>query len=68
LGQIYSQKHLKIQRIVLDKLDEDGMPITESVTTNEEEFEIVRDGKDFFCQVLNRFPNLKSTQFKLKNV
>ena len=33
--------------IVLDKLDEDGMPITESVTTNEEEFEIVRDGKDF---------------------
>ena len=54
--------------IVLDKLDEDGMPITESVTTNEEEFEIVRDGKDFFCQVLNRFPNLKSKQFKLKNV
>ena len=46
-GQIYSQKHLKIQMIVLDKLDEDGMPITESVTTNEEEFEIVRDGKDF---------------------
>ena len=52
--------------IVLDKLDEDGMPITESVTTNEEEFEIARDGKYFFRQVFNRFPNLKSIQFKLK--
>ena len=48
MGQIFSQKYLKIQMIVLDKLDEDGMPITENSTTNEEEFEIVRDGKDFF--------------------
>ena len=32
---------------VLDKLDEDGMPITENLTTNEEEFEIVRDETQF---------------------
>ena len=47
-NRFLSQKHLKIQMIVLDKLDEDSMPITENVTTNEEEFEIVRDGKYFF--------------------
>ena len=56
MGQIFSQKYLKIQMIVLDKLDEDGMPITENSTTNEEEFEIVRDGKDFFWQVWNHGP------------
>ena len=33
--------------IVLNKLDEDGMPITENITATEEEFEIVKDGKTF---------------------
>lgn len=48
----------EIQMIVLDKLDEDGMPITENVTTNEEEFEIVRDGNSFLNLNVSLVPNI----------
>jgi len=41
--------------IVLDKLDEDGMPITENITATEEEFEIVKDGKTFLRRVIKLF-------------
>ena len=49
---------IEIQMIVLDKLDEDGMPITENVTTNEEEFEIVRDRNSFLNLNVNLVSNI----------
>ena len=49
---------IEIQMIVLDKLDEDGMPITENVTTNEEEFEIARDRNSFLNLNVNLVSNI----------